>query len=98
MQKPFMPGYGSGIAVSLSTTNATGALVKNASSVRVTNTGAVAVFFKIGISTSVATNKDLYLPAGASIIVSKGVDQDTIAAITASSTATLQVICGEGGI
>jgi hypothetical protein len=96
--KPFSPGYGSGIAVSLSTTNATGALVKNASSVRVTNTGAVAVFFKIGESTAVATNVDLYLAAGATIIVNKAIYHDTIAAITASSTATLQVICGEGGL
>lgn len=96
---PFTPGYGSGLVVSASTTNATRTIVMNASSVRVTNSGAVPVFFKIGLSSStVATSKDLYLLAGTSIVVSKSVTHDTIAAITASSTSTLQVISGEGGI
>jgi len=96
--KPFNPGYGSGIAVSLTTTSAQGLLVMNSSSVRITNTGAVAVYVKIGDSTVVADTDDLYLAAGATIIVTKSLYHDTIAAKTASSTATLQVICGEGGV
>ena len=96
--RPFSPGYGSGIAVSLTTTSAQGLLVMNASSVRVTNIGVVAVFFKIGDSSAVATNKDVYLPSGETMIVSKALYHDTIAAISVSSTAILRAICGEGGV
>ena len=101
MQQPFSPSG----TVSLSVTNATD-LVRlkspNPVSVRLYNAGSATVFFKAGPAGVTAATTDTPLPSGAIEVFNLTPTVDTaggcshIAAITASSTATLYITVGQG--
>jgi hypothetical protein len=92
----FNPAYTQGASISVTTTTASATLGKGAKSLYLLNTGDATCFVRVGPAGTVATVNDLPVPAGFPIVIGKDQDHDTVAAITASATATLLVIPGEG--
>lgn len=106
----FDPTYGSGITETASTTSAPyvidtqtttgGGGSKNA--VVSNQSATIGVYFRIGEATAstaaslVATDADYYLPPGAQVCVTKSGTDNYIAILSASSTAAVHVIVGEG--
>lgn len=97
IRSPFMADRGGNQSVSGTTTSASVTVRADAKSVRVVNTGSVVVFVRIGTSTQTATAADVPVRGGSDLILAKGDGEDTVAVITASSTATVYVQPGEGG-
>jgi hypothetical protein len=85
-------------SATLAVTNATGrvALPNNDPTIIIQNTGSNAAFFNLGGSTVTATTSNYSLPSGVQIAVTPGTST-YIAAITSSSTTTLNIIQGTGG-
>lgn len=95
---PFTPLQGKGQPISASTTSASitlDAAGVAANQLAIYNAGSVLAFVRVGIGAQTATSADLFIPPGAFITITKG-RGDTVAAITASSTATIYVMPGEG--
>lgn len=98
----YAPFRASGPTVTLSVTSSSvagswaQAVAANSPCVRVTNGGADTVFVKTGKAPVTAGKTDIPLLPNQSIVLLKGND-DGIAAIAASSTATLYATPGYGG-
>lgn len=69
--------------------------LKNMRQVRIYNAGSATVFIKMGQVTATAAVTDMAIPSGAVEVFDMG-NSDTVAAITASSTATVYVTTGLG--
>lgn len=102
--KPFAPNDNATSSVSATTSTASSALKRVPTgpfSLRLYNAGAVAVFYRLGGSAVTAAATDVPLAAGATeVITVNSTDKDPlthIAAITASSTATLYATTGQFG-
>lgn len=95
---PFMPDRGGNQTVSGTTSSSSVSVRATAKSVRIVNTGSVVVFVRMGQSTQTATSADTPVRGGSDVILAKGDGDGTVAVITASSTATVYVQPGEGGI
>lgn len=96
----FVPGGTTSVSATTSTGNARLA-TPNPSAVMVYNAGEVIAFIRAGKSNVAATASDFPVPAGAvmtlDLTASAGSKEVThIAAITASSTATVYATCGDG--
>ena len=91
MTTPFLPGATTSVAAG--TSSGTAAVDPGAAQVRLHNAGSATVFVVFG---AVATTSDMPLPAGAIEVLSKPAGVTTVAAITASGTATLYVTSGVG--
>lgn len=92
---PFSPGP----TVTLAVTTTTGrvALTGTGPSLEVQNAGAVTMFVKLGSSSVTAAVTDYPILPGQSKVIGVDVSTQThIAAITASSTATLYATTGQG--
>lgn len=78
-------------SISASTSNARTAYPANANQngVRVYNAGSVPVFVKSGGSSVAATTSDQFVAPGATVIFARDPNDTYLAAITASSTATV---------
>lgn len=74
-----------------SSTNASGHSV-----IRVYNAGTAVAFCRWGTGAQTATTADMPLIPGVVEVFCKSFADDTFAAITSSSTATIYVTCGEG--
>jgi hypothetical protein len=61
------------------------------------NYGANVCFVRIGKGSQTASTADTPIPAGATVILAKAPDEDTIAYISAAGT-SIYVQLGEGGI
>jgi hypothetical protein len=94
-----------GATVNLAVTSTTGNVAmtimggmtqQGSRSIRVYNSGAVDVFIAIGSSAITATTSSLPIPAGAVEVFETGPSATHIAAITASSTATVYFTSGRG--
>lgn len=92
----FSPKLGAGQTISATTTSSsvTG-LDTTKSELLLTNDGAVTVFVRWGVGAQTATSADMPMLANTSRIVFKDA-ADTVAAITASGTASVRVIPGFG--
>ena len=66
-------------------------------SVRIVNYGANICFLRIGKGAQTASTADTPLPAGATIILAKAEDEDTIAYISSAGT-SIYIQLGSGGI
>lgn len=64
--------------------------------IRVYNSGTAVAFARWGTGAQTATTSDMPLIPGVVEVFSKAFADDTFAAITSSSTATIYVTCGEG--
>ena len=94
--QPFNPQYGSGQNLTATGTSASVTIPKGTKQVRIVNTGATNPGqIRIGTGAQAATAADLHLAAGASIIVTKAQDHDTLAYISAVGT-TFNIMMGEG--
>jgi len=102
---PFKPRRGGNKKVTATTTSATVTIGAGEKSVRIINAGAVVGYFVIYNSktdtalTADATQTPIAVAgaAGSVLVVEKGVDDDTIAYASDSSTAVLHFQAGEGG-
>lgn len=101
MRQPFAPVYGGTVAVSATTTSASGTLGAAgtaATALLVSNAGTVAVAVRVGTGAQTATIADCVILGGQSRVLAKAPGADTVAAITASGSATVYVTPGEGGV
>jgi hypothetical protein len=89
---PFAPGATT--TISVTTSSGTGTLTGDGLMVEIQNAGSVTVFVAFAATAAVATGYPIL--AGQSKVVSRGPGQTTLAAITASSTATLYATVGDG--
>lgn len=80
--------------VSASTTNA--GTIGGHSVIRVYNAGTATVFCRWGTGAQTATTSDMPLIPGVVEVFTKAWADDVFAGITASSTATVYITCGEG--
>lgn len=98
---PFKPQYGSNQVVAPAAAAASKTITKSSLSVRIVNTGANKGYFRIGtaaqIAAQAATVADCPVAGGASIVVEKSTDEDTISYISAAGT-TFEIMTGEGGV
>lgn len=96
MGTPFTPGATTPVSCSVTTAN--GAFSGTGKTVRIYNSGAVPVFFKL-VTSSAGTAATTDTPIGAGVTETFTRDPGShthIAAITASSTATLYATVGDG--
>lgn len=96
---PFTPGVGStaNLVLSATSTTSSAALPSAQGSVRIVNAGTANIAFRFGTTTATAVfATDTVMLAGTVEVFTKGIGQDTIAVITASSTSTVYVSVGEG--
>lgn len=63
---------------------------------RIVNAGPSTVFIRFGVGAQTAVTGDMPMLSGTVEVFSKAGDVDTIAAITAASTSTIYITCGEG--
>lgn len=100
MQKqPFSPHYGSGFALTATTTSTafTGQLRPVAKNVVIVNTGTAVFFVRIGTGAQTAVlNADFPVMPGKTVSLTKADGQDSISTIAAAAGGTGFVICGEG--
>ena len=92
----FNPNWGQAVTISGSTTSANATVGKGAKNIVVTNTGAINIYVRAGLSGVVATAADYMVTPGQQVCLTKYEDHDTVAVLTASSTASVHVIPGEG--
>lgn len=95
--QPFNPKYTSGQNVAPAAASGFITIGKGEKQVRLVNTGAAACQVRLGTGGAalVATAADFHLPAGATEVITKDQDHDTLAHISATGT-TLNVMVGEG--
>lgn len=93
----FTPAYGSGQALTAGVASLQTSIPKNNTSVRIINAGANIAYVKLGTGTVTATSSDLAVISGQTIVITKSVDHDVLAYISALG-ATLHIIAGEGGL
>lgn len=96
--QPFTPGTGAtyNLVLSATSTSSSVTLPAAAQVIRVVNSGTANIAFRMGIGAQTAVfASDTVMLAGTVEVFSKG-QNDTFAAITASSTATVYVSVGEG--
>lgn len=91
----FTPEFGTGQAVSASTTSASAPIDAAQPELYVFNDSSVVVYCRWGVGAQTATTAGLPIPAGSAQIFFKG-NADTFAAITASGTASVRIITGFG--
>lgn len=97
VRSPFQPRYGSGAVVTPAAASADITLdaQKVNKNVVLSNLGAAVCYVRIGAGAQVATTADYPIPPGAQVVVSKEMEHDHLAHISATGT-TLQVMLGEG--
>lgn len=89
---PFTPGATT--TISVTTTTGTGSLTGEGLSIEIQNSGSVTVFVALAATATVAAGYPIL--AGQSKVITRGISQTTLAAITGSSTATLYATVGAG--
>lgn len=99
MLDTFAPYYGQTFSVAATTTSANTATLNTAAkSVRIVNTGTVAVHFRIGEASQTATTSDPVVGPSSSIVVMKPEGHGNIAIRTNTGTATVFVTPGDYGL
>lgn len=97
--QPFCPHYGTGQTVSPGAASAAINLTANDPCVRIINTGTniayIRTYSSLDNAINVATTADLPIPAGMSTTITKGIQHDRLAHISAAGT-TLSIITGDG--
>jgi len=93
---PFAAKRGSNQAVGPSSSSNSNTLDGTERSVRLHNYGTNICFVRIGQGEQTASTADTPLPAGATIVLEKGPEEDTIAYISAAGT-SLYIQLGTGG-
>lgn len=102
--RPFAPSYGQNLVVAPAAASANSPIRADDTQVRVCNSGAAIGYFRTYSSVAaaavaalgVATAADCVVLPGTCVIVSKSMDHDRIAYISATGT-TFQVMSGDGG-
>lgn len=102
--RPFCPSYGQNQVVTPAAASAAITLLANDTQVRVSNSGAAVGYFRCFSASAaaavpalgVATVADCAVLPGQSIIVTKDMNHDRLAHISATGT-TFQVMTGDGG-
>lgn len=95
VKQPVNPNYNTGQVVTPAAASAQITLPKGNKQVILTNLGANVCYVRIGTGTLTASTADFPVRAGDQVIVTKAMDDSTLAHISASGT-TLQVITGDG--
>ncbi len=93
--QPFTPGGNFSLAVGTTTSNV--AITGAGTTLRLANVAAVECFVAFGTSAVEATTGGFSMPANSQILVCVPGTTTHVAAITASSTATLRISRGDGG-
>jgi hypothetical protein len=95
MTTTFTPSPGGSTTISVTTSTASKTIQGQPRQIRLYNSGDVAVFVRWGKGSQSAVTTDMAIAPGATEAFTKE-DADTIAAITASGSATLYITCGTG--
>lgn len=98
MLDTFSPYYGATISVAATTTSANTAIRADAKSVRIVNTGTVAIHFRIGEGTQTAGTSDPVVGPSGSLTVMKSEGHGNIGIRTNTGTATVFVTPGDYGL
>lgn len=94
---PITPVYDATVTLSATTTSSNSNVTGSGNLLKITNAGSDLVFIKIGTSTQTATSDDFPLISGESVYISKPSGTVNVAAIAASTTATVYVSPLYGG-
>lgn len=100
--RPLLPSFGQGQNISTTTTSASTPIRADDDTVRIVNRDTTnGVYIKLyasvgGTITLTASAVDFFIPAGVAATISKGLDQDRIAAVAVAGTPSLNVITGKG--
>lgn len=94
-KQPIQPAYGSGVTLAPGVATASSAITKGNKQGVLTNTGANLAYIRIGKAGIQASSADYPVPAGAQVVVTKAMDDDTIAHISPLGT-TLHYMNAEG--
>jgi hypothetical protein len=101
MYPPFTPSLGASVIVSASTSSADESITIKPSNqpaqLLITNGGSVVVYVRWGTGAQTATNADVAIPGGQWRLFTVEPGVDTVAALTASSTASVYFCPGHGG-
>lgn len=94
----FNPAWGKGVTVTPGTTSARSSIdpLGRSDSVCLTNLSSVTCYIRTGNSTATATTADYPVPANSQVTIRKDQYDTHIAYITASGSASLHVIIGDG--
>lgn len=96
IEAPVSPAYGTGNAISPGAAPGTAAIIKGNRQQILTNLGANVCYVRIGKNgMPAASTSDYPVPAGAQLVVTRSIDDDTIGFISPLGT-TLHTIGGEG--
>lgn len=97
----FMPDFGTGVSIAATTASASATLTGNAlndSELYLWNAGTGTAYCRWGVGAQTATVADLPIPTGSAQIFARGLTgANTIACITATGTATISIVAGNGG-
>lgn len=93
--KTFFPKGDATVSIAATTATASATLDVYSNAVRVVNAGTGTAFLRFGKGATTATVTDMPILSGATETFTKG-DSTTVAAITATGTATLYFTNGEG--
>lgn len=97
IQASFEPAYGSGITVAPGTVSASSTIGGGSKAIVVTNlSDSVVSYVRVGASGASATTADYPVLPLTQISLSKAMDFQTVAYVTASGTGSLHIIPGEG--
>lgn len=95
--RPFTPNSAGTVNLSASTSSGTVSLGAKGDQLRLYNSGTVTVFYEVGAAgVSASASTAVPLPSGAVEVISISEAHTTLAAITASSTATIYATRGNG--
>lgn len=93
--RPFAPHYGSTQTVTPAAASASVTLSMQDAQVRILNTGANIAFIRVGSGSVTATAADFPIAPGQAATITKGVNSDVMAHISAAGT-TLIITTGNG--
>lgn len=97
IQASFEPNFGSGITVAPGAVSGSSTIGRGSKAIVVTNlSNSVVSYVRIGPSGITATSADYPLLPLTQISLSKAMDHDTVAYVTASGAGSLHIIPGEG--
>lgn len=98
IESAFSPYYGRTVSVAATTTSANTQINADAQTVRIVNTGTVAIHFRIAEAATSASTNDPVVGPSASLLVMKAQGHANIAIRTNTGTATVFVTPGDYGL
>lgn len=95
-KQPIQPAYGSGVSAAPGVAAANATVSRGNKQLILTNTGANLCYVRVGTAAvAAASTADYPVPAGAQVVITKAMDDNTVSHISPLGT-TLHIMNGEG--